>query len=122
MAQRWCVAGTLPERNSIGQPNIELLIAAGVNVFLGPDNAPGFSTTASTKPALIQALASALENGGFLVPLDYADELRSYEVETMASGHPKFSAPPGLHDDRVISLAMAWWAIVNCGASFVGRY
>lgn len=122
MAKRWKIAGALPERNSIGQPNIELLIQAGVNVFLGPDDTPGFNTSATTKPALIQALASGLEHGGFLIPADYADELRSYEVETMASGHPKFSAPDGLHDDRVISLALAWWTMVNCGASFVGRY
>jgi hypothetical protein len=52
-----------------------------------------------------------LEHEGFLVPKDYADELRAYEVETMATGHPKFSAPDGQHDDRVISLALCWRAM-----------
>jgi len=109
---RWssCV---MPERNSIGEPNIELLIQAGVVVLSGPDGKPGFTTTATTKPALIQRLAAGLEHDNYLVPVEYADELRSYEVETMASGHPKFSAPSGRHDDRVISLALSWWAITS---------
>jgi len=110
--KRW-KASVLPERNSIGEPNIELLIQAGVKVLKGPDGKPGFNTSATTKPALIQRLAAGLEHDEYLVPLEYADELRSYEVQSMASGHPKFSAPDGLHDDRVISLALSWWAITS---------
>lgn len=111
--QRYSVSGLLPERNSIGQPNIELLMAAGVPVLPGVDGLPGFNTTATTKPLLIQKLAGALEHDGFLAPKDYADELRAYEVEVMSTGHPKFGAPDGLHDDRVISLALAWWAMAS---------
>jgi hypothetical protein len=111
--KRYGIAGLMPERNSIGEPNIEMLMADGVPVLRGPDGKAGFTTTATTKPQLIQKLAAALEHDGFQAPHDYADELRSYEVETMASGHPKFSAPDGMHDDRVISLALAWWAVAN---------
>jgi hypothetical protein len=82
------------------------------------DDLPGFNTTATSKPALIQKLASGLEHDGFLVPLDYADELKSYEVMTSDSGHAKFSAPSGYHDDRVISLALAWWSITSGGWTF----
>lgn len=110
LAERWHVKGVLPERNSIGEPNIEI-IRERVPVLKGPDGVPGFNTTATTKPALIQGLATALEHSGFRVPRDYADELRSFEVNTMASGHPQFSAPQGQHDDRVISLALAWRAL-----------
>jgi hypothetical protein len=112
MAKRWDVAGILPERNSIGQPNIELIIGR-VPVLRGPDNVPGFNTSATTKPGLIQGLATAIEHDGFQIPKDYADELRAYEVETMASGHPKFGAPDGMHDDRVISLALCWRAMTT---------
>lgn len=112
LAERWGVQGVLPERNSIGQPNIELL-RDRVTVMLGPDDNPGFNTSATTKPALIQGLASALEHDGFRVPADAADELRIYEVETMASGHPKFSAPDGQHDDFVIALALLWRAMTS---------
>jgi len=113
VCKRWNLSSILPERNSIGQPNIELLIAAGLPVMRGMDGIEGFNTTATSKPALIQKLASGLEHDGFNVPLDYADELKSYEVMQSPSGHAQFSAPPGYHDDRVISLALAWWAITN---------
>ncbi len=113
--RRWSIAGLLPERNSIGQPNIELLEAAGVPILWGHDLKPGFSTTATTKPELIQALAGALEHDAFDVPTDYADELRSYEVMTSASGRNQFSAPEGQHDDRVMSLALCWWAMTKTG-------
>lgn len=108
---RWPECGVLPERNSIGQPNIELLAAAGVRVLTGPDGGLGFNTTASSKPQLIQRLAAGLEHDGLLVPREYADELRAYEVTL--STHPKFSAPAGMHDDRVISLALTWWAATS---------
>lgn len=119
MADRWQVSGVLPERNSIGEPNIEILVQRGLNALPGPDGGRGFATTATTKPALIQGLASALEHEHFRVPTDYADELRAYEVEMSTAGHPKFSAPEGLHDDRVISLALVWYAMTKTGAGAV---
>lgn len=123
VCNRWGLSWLLPERNSIGQPNIELLEAAGLPIARGMDDLPGFNTTATSKPALIQKLASGLEHDGFLVPAEYADELKSYEVMTSDSGHAKFSAPAGYHDDRVISLALAWWSITSGGWTFVSsRY
>jgi hypothetical protein len=118
MADRWHVNMVLPERNSIGEPNIEL-IRSRVRVMEGIDGRLGFNTSSTTKPVLIQDLASALEHEGFSVPCDYADELRSYQVEVMASGHPQFNAPQGLKDDRVISLALCWRAMVSGGVSLV---
>jgi hypothetical protein len=109
----WGVRGILPERNSIGEPNIELLAQEGWQIYRGVDGKMGFNTTATTKPLLIQSLAAAFEHHGFMVPADYADELRSYQVESMASGRLTFGAPSGMHDDRVISLALAWWAMTN---------
>lgn len=110
IAERWNVAGVLPERNSIGEPNIELIMER-VNVFRGPDDGRGFYTTATSKPALIQGLANALEHSDFKVPTEAADELRAYQVELSTAGHPKFGAPQGLHDDWVIALALCWRAM-----------
>jgi hypothetical protein len=118
MADRWHVNAVLPERNSIGEPNIEL-IRERVRILEGPDNRLGFNTTATTKPALIQDLANALEHHGFKVPSDYADELRAYQVEMSTGGHPRFGAPSGLHDDRVISLALCWRAMTGSGVSLI---
>ena len=109
MAQRWG-AYVLPERNSIGEPNIEML-QGRVNMLYGPDGKPGFTITATSKTGLIQSLAMAIERNEFQLPLDYADELRVYQVETLTGGYPKFGAPPGQHDDRVISLALAWYGV-----------
>lgn len=114
--KRWG-AHVLPERNSIGQPNIELL-RQEVQVLSGPDNLAGFNTSATTKPMLIQGLASALEHSEFKIPAEYADELLSYQVELTTVGHPKFGAPAGQHDDRVISLALAWYAMTRMGVFF----
>ena len=112
ICERWGVSGVLPERNSIGEPNIEI-IQDRVIILLGPDGKPGFQTTATSKPMLIQGLAAALEHDNFLVPAEFRDELRSYEVSLSISGSPKFSAPDGLHDDEVISLALTRYAIVS---------
>lgn len=105
MCKKWNVSYTLPERNSIGIPNIEELIRSGLYVAYGPDGALGFNTTAVTKPDLIEALHMALVRDNLLVPKDYADELLAYEREIRVD-RPKFSAPSGKHDDRVMSLAL----------------
>jgi hypothetical protein len=112
LADRWHVEGVLPERNSIGEPNIEML-RDRLPILRGPDGKPGFLTTATTKPALIQALANGLEHDGLAAPTAYAEELRSFEVETGAGGYPRFSAPDGMHDDCVMSLALTWWAMTR---------
>jgi hypothetical protein len=104
MADRWHVMGALPERNSIGEPNIEML-RDRVYILNGPDGRPGYNTTSTSKPLLIQRLAAAIEHEEFLVPRDALDELQSYEIEVLSSGHPAFSAPSGKHDDWVMSLA-----------------
>lgn len=105
---KWHNVIALPERNSIGVPNIEMLMQDGVKIGKGVDEAMGFNTTSSTKAELIHRLATAIEKQAVKLPKEYADELRAYEVET-TTVTPKFSAPQGLHDDRVIAAALAVW-------------
>jgi hypothetical protein len=109
ITDRW-QASILAERNSIGVPNLELLHGRA-HILTGSDGIPGFLTTATTKPQLIQDLATALYHHGLRVPVEYADELSAYQVELSSTGHQKFEAPSGMHDDRVISLALAWRGI-----------
>jgi hypothetical protein len=92
-----------------------MLIEMGVEVMRGPDGKPGFSTTAISKPELIQSLAVTVEKASFLFFAEDADEMRSYEVQFTSGGHPKFSAPDGMNDDRVIANALMNWAIVSGG-------
>lgn len=108
----WGNPSLLPERNSIGVPNIEMMVQDGMNIAHGPDGAPGFNTTSATKSQLIMALALGMDKKELKAPKEYAGELRSYEVEVTTT-NPKFSAPDGQHDDRVISLALAWWQVAR---------
>jgi hypothetical protein len=108
----WDNPPLLPERNSIGTPNIEMLMQDGLNIAYGPDGAPGFNTTSITKSQLIMALALGMDKKEPRLPKEYAGEMRAYEVEVTTT-NPKFSAPDGQHDDRVISSALAWWLAVR---------
>lgn len=107
---KWKVSKILPERNSIGEPNIEMLVRENLPIINGADGRRGFNMTASTKAALMESLALALGQGKLTVPVIYGDELRAFEIETRPIGPARYGAPEGLHDDMVISLALAWQA------------
>jgi phage terminase large subunit-like protein len=100
---RYHLTSMVVESNSIGRPVIDELVARGLNIV-------PFTTTSATKQAIIQNLQSAFENGQILV-LDepvLVGELLSFESKRNASGSFSYSAPPGMHDDCVMSLAIAW--------------
>ena len=119
MVNNWHPLAVLPERNSIGAVLIDELERDGIPVMAGSDGAAGFNTTATTKADIIESLHMALVRDKFLVPKDYGDELRAYEIEIRA-GAPKFGAPSGLHDDRVMSLALAWRAAIEASPAIIG--
>jgi hypothetical protein len=106
---RWKVKYALAEENSIGSPNIEALQRERMNVS-------PFTTTASSKPPLIQSLALAFERNEakWLNDPVAKAELVAYESKvSQATGRPTYSAPEGMHDDTVIARALAWWAVVS---------
>jgi phage terminase large subunit-like protein len=100
---RYRLTSMVVESNSIGRPVIDELVTRGLNIV-------PFTTTSATKQAIIQSLQSAFENGQILV-LDepvLVGELLSFESKRNASGSFSYSAPNGMHDDCVMSLAIAW--------------
>ena len=100
---RYNLTSMVVESNSIGRPVIDELVTRGLNIV-------AFTTTSATKQAIIQNLQSAFENGLILV-LDepvLVGELLSFESKRNASGSFSYSAPDGMHDDCVMSLAIAW--------------
>lgn len=105
---RWNHRKIVSETNSIGQPNLEALQSAGLPVS-------GFTTTARSKPHLIDDLTLALERGHLKIPRHQKliDQLEAYECQRRADGGYSYSAPPGGHDDLVIALALAWNAAKN---------
>jgi phage terminase large subunit-like protein len=100
---RWHLDTMVIEANSIGRPVIDHMLER--NLAIVP-----FTTTSATKQKVIQALQSAFEHGNIKVINDpvLIGELLSFEGKRNASGSFSYSAPDGMHDDCVMSLALAW--------------
>lgn len=101
MARKWNNATVWAEENSIGAPNIEEL-RHQIDIR-------AFSTTAQTKPPLIQGYYVALHEEGLTLFDDpvLRHELRSFISSQTASGHWRYEAQEGAHDDTVIAGALA---------------
>lgn len=102
LCEKYRIEHILVELNSIGEPNFEELQRSGLPVT-------GFTTTASSKPPLIENLALALEKGEWQFQDDiiWTAELEAYERKVSAStGRSSYSAPQGMHDDTVIARAL----------------
>lgn len=100
---RFGVAGIIAEANAMGKPNNDELRRMGLPVR-------DFTTTNATKADIIESLAAAFEQGNIRIPNDATliAELQAYEVDRLPSGMVRYSAPDGMHDDHVMSLALAW--------------
>lgn len=109
----WGVGFSLAEENSIGAPNIEALQNERMSIH-------PFTTSATTKPPLIQSLALCFERNEakWLNDPVAKAELIAYESKiSVITGRPSYSAPEGMHDDTVIARALAWQAAIQ-GAGF----
>ena len=103
---KWHLTSMTIEANSIGRPVIDHMVERGLVVR-------SFTTTSATKQAIIQNLQSAFEHGNLRILNEpvLVGELLSFESKRNASGSFSYSAPDGMHDDCVMSLAIAWDAI-----------
>ncbi len=101
--KRWKLSSMKIEANSIGQPVIDQLFSRGLTII-------PFTTTQATKQTIIQNLQAAFEHGNIRILNDpvLLGELLSFESKRNASGSFSYSAPEGMHDDCVMSLAIAW--------------
>lgn len=110
---RYHLTSMVVESNSIGRPVIDELVARGLNII-------PFTTTSATKQSIIQNLQAAFENGQIRIlnnPV-LVGELLSFESKRNASGGFSYSAPDGMNDDCVMSLAIAWYG-VNSGGTIL---
>lgn len=110
LAKRYNNARMIIDSSNIGDPIASDLEREGLLVdefrFLG-----GKSTK---KKELIENLSIRIEQQRVYIPSDnrvLRDELKAYAYEFTASGRITYSAPQGLHDDAVISLALAVWGL-----------
>ncbi len=108
MAERFRPRIIVAEANAMGEPLVEQLRREGLPVI-------GFTTTAATKARLIEALALSFERGEIKILPERVliNELQAFEVNLSSSGAARYAAPSGLHDDCVISLALAWYAVAG---------
>jgi phage terminase large subunit-like protein len=104
--ERFGITTIIAEANSMGQPNIEMLLRDGLPV-------QSFTTTNATKATIIEALALAFERReiGILNDDVCINELQAFEMERMTSGMMRYGAPSGMHDDTVMSMALAWYGV-----------
>ena len=111
LTERWGVHVIWAEANSMGEPNIEALQREGLPVR-------SFTTTSASKSPLIESLALAIERGylGLLDNPVLLGELASFSLERLPGGGYRYGARPGHHDDTVMALALAWYAVEHSGA------
>jgi phage terminase large subunit-like protein len=95
----------MAEQNSIGTPIIEQLWRMDLPV-------QPFVTTNATKARIIEDLLLAFEQGTIQILNDpiLIGELQSFAVGKTSLGLPQYSAPSGMFDDCVMSLALCWSA------------
>lgn len=106
--ERFGVALLCAEANAMGEPLIEQAIRQGLPVSR-------FVTTNASKAAIIESLAMAFEQAQLAVLNDsiLLGELEAFTSVLLPSGLTRYSAPGGLHDDCVISLALAWSLVMT---------
>lgn len=102
------------ERNSMGEPLIEQLLAQDLPV-------QPFTTTNASKARAVEALSLAFERSEIMIIPDQVlvNELQAFESQRLPSGMLRYSAPSGMHDDTVIALALAWSGLGLEGPVFV---
>ena len=108
LCDRFKPAAIVAESNAMGMPLIETLQRRNLPVI-------AFNTTNASKQAIVDGLALAFEQGSLRILNDptLIGELQAYEMERLPSGLFRYGAPTGLHDDTVMSLALAWYGASN---------
>jgi hypothetical protein len=116
MCQRFNVMAVIAEENAMGRPNNDELRKMGLPVR-------DFTTSNTTKAEIIERLAASFEQGNIKIVNDnvLVSELQSYSAERLASGQTRYGAPSGMHDDCVMSLALAWHGAKSVGRVAKGR-
>lgn len=112
LAMKYNNALCVVDSTGVGDPIAEDLSRSGLSLWYQGDRA-GFKFTNETKNQLINNLAIAIEQRRITFPNEpiLVDELNAYEYSITDGGRIKYGAPDGKHDDAVISLALACWAL-----------
>jgi hypothetical protein len=109
IAHRYNDAPVYVDSTGSGEPVYEALCRADIQ-------AHPYGFTAKSKDALIQNLCMLLERRRIVLPKsevcpELVDELEAFEYSVTDAGTVRTGAPSGYHDDCVIALALACWAL-----------
>ena len=106
--ERFGVYVIVAESNAMGKPNNDVMRSENIRVR-------DFYTNNASKSAIIEDLAAAFDHRQVSICDDkqLIDELEAYEGQRLPSGQMRYEAPQGVHDDMVMSLALAWTACGN---------
>lgn len=106
LAQKYNNAKLVVDSSGVGQPIADDLRHAGLSV-------QDFKFSGKSKPELIEKLSIFIEQKHLIIPNNETliDELENFGYEITDAGNVRYSAPQGLHDDCVISLALACWTL-----------
>lgn len=102
-----------PDATGVGDPVVEDLKARGLRI--GGENNEGFKFTETSRQNLLNNLAILLEQDKIKIPNDEGliSELESFQYTLTERGKIKVSVPEGMHDDRVMSLALSVWGVTE---------
>jgi hypothetical protein len=111
MARRFNDALIWPDSTGIGDPVVEDLKARGLRI--GGEDGRGFKFTEISRQQLLDNLAILLEQDRIKIPDDegLTTELESFQYTLSEQGKIKVKCPDGMHDDRVMSLALSVWGV-----------
>lgn len=98
----------LAEQNGMGAVQNAELRNEGVHV-------QDWITTNASKTEIVSKLVQAFEQRAIRIPNDenLLAELRTFQCTPLAGGQFRYAAPPGLHDDMVMGLAIAYAGMGN---------
>jgi hypothetical protein len=113
LAHKYNNALVIVDSTGVGDPVTEDLQQANVSLYYDGDK-PGYKFTNESKNRLINQLVMAIEQRLVTFPRELEtliQELMEFEYEITTGGRTVYNAPEGKHDDCVIALALANWAI-----------
>lgn len=95
------------DATGVGDPVVEDLKSRGLNI----SDEDAIKFTEASRMNLLNHLAMLIEQDKIQIPNDpgLIEELESFQYSLTPLGKIKVGCPEGMHDDRVISLALAVW-------------
>jgi len=99
----------VPDATGVGDPIVEDLKARGLRIY--GDDSQGFKFTETSRKQLLDNLSILLEQDKIKIPDDEGliAELEAFQYRLTDQGKLKVQVPDGMHDDRVMSLALSVW-------------